>query len=377
MRTLLLSLIAAVALSSPAVVSAAAPKAPTCDGLTATVVGTRVDDTLTGTTGDDVIVGLGGDDVIVGDLGSDRICGGTGDDTLSGHAGTDYLFGEQGNDLLDGGVGGCCDPVANSGDDVLSGGTGNDELHAADFPTTGNTMHGDQGKDVLYAWSGGAAYGDQGKDELFQYAGTAALDGGNGADTLTNQDDPSADVVTLVGGRGSDTLVNEDTTGTTDMQGGLGSEPARPGRPSPTAKPEGTAPRTQPGRHHVDRLRPSQDRPARSRAATTSADARRPDSIAPCIYPAYDEGCSPAKWIRHSARPQVWKLLSISWGLGGPRRRLPTRRGATTSRRPCRSSHAWGPRPAGRSAVPGRHAPTGAWPPRARRARSGPGGRPG
>ena len=69
-------------------------------------------------------------------------------------------------------------------------------------------MHGDQGADVIYAWSGGAAYGDNGKDELYQYAGSATLDGGNGGDTLTNGNDPTADPVTLSGGRGSDTLVN-------------------------------------------------------------------------------------------------------------------------------------------------------------------------
>src|SRR5687768_12842414 len=85
MRSLVLSALTALALAAPVGVAAAAPKAPTCDGLTATIVGTNGDDTLTGTTGDDVIVGLGGDDVIVGDLGADRICGGTGDDTLSGH----------------------------------------------------------------------------------------------------------------------------------------------------------------------------------------------------------------------------------------------------------------------------------------------------
>ena len=222
MRSLVLSALTALALAAPVGVAAAAPKAPTCDGLTATIVGTKADDTLMGTTSSDVIVGLGGDDVIVGDLGADRICGGTGDDTLSGHGDSDRIFGDQGDDVLDGGVGGCCDLASNSGDDVLVGGSGNDVLNSSDFPTTGNTMHGNQGADVIYAWSGGAAYGDNGKDELYQFSGSATLDGGNGGDTLTNWSDPTADSVTMSGGRGSDTLVNEDATGTTAMDGDQG-----------------------------------------------------------------------------------------------------------------------------------------------------------
>jgi Ca2+-binding RTX toxin-like protein len=222
MRALLLPALTVVALAAPVGVSSAAPKAPTCDGLTATIVGTNADDSITGTPGDDVISGLGGDDTIVGGLGADRICGGTGNDTLSGHGDTDVIFGDQGDDWLDGGVGGCCDLASNTGDDVLSGGPGDDELNASDFPTTGNTMHGNQGADLINAWSGGEAYGDNGKDELFQYAGTAILDGGNGGDTITNGNEPSTDSVTMSGGRGSDTLVNEDTTGTTAMDGDKG-----------------------------------------------------------------------------------------------------------------------------------------------------------
>jgi Ca2+-binding RTX toxin-like protein len=222
MRSIVLSALTALALAVPVGFAAAAPKAPTCDGLTATIVGTNGGDILMGTTGEDVIVGLGGDDVIVGDLGADRICGGSGDDTLSGHGDSDRIFGDQGDDVLDGGVGGCCDLASNTGDDVLFGGSGNDELNASDFPATGNTMYGDQGADVIYAWSGGAAYGDNGKDELYQYSGSATLHGGNGGDTVTNWNDPTHDSVTMSGGRGSDTLVNEDSTGTTGMDGDQG-----------------------------------------------------------------------------------------------------------------------------------------------------------
>ena len=143
MRSLVVTALTAVALATPIGVAAAAPKAPTCDGLTATIVGTQADDTIAGTTGDDVIVGLGGDDVIVGDLGADRICGGTGDDTLSGHGDSDYLFGDQGDDLLDGGVGGCCD-VASTPATTSCRRHRQRRAQLPDFPTTGNTMHGDQ-----------------------------------------------------------------------------------------------------------------------------------------------------------------------------------------------------------------------------------------
>ena len=56
------------------------PPPPTCNGLTATIVGTPGPDTLIGTAGNDVIVGLGGDDLILGQGGNDVICGGDGDD---------------------------------------------------------------------------------------------------------------------------------------------------------------------------------------------------------------------------------------------------------------------------------------------------------
>ena len=73
---------------------------PTCDGLTATLVGTEAGDHLVGTAGDDVIVGLGGSDFITGLGGSDTICGGEGHDLVLGGAGNDVLIGGAGNDLL-------------------------------------------------------------------------------------------------------------------------------------------------------------------------------------------------------------------------------------------------------------------------------------
>jgi hypothetical protein len=55
---------------------------PTCNGLTATRVGTALNDVINGTSGRDVIVGLGGADTINGSGGDDWIDGGASPDGL-------------------------------------------------------------------------------------------------------------------------------------------------------------------------------------------------------------------------------------------------------------------------------------------------------
>jgi Ca2+-binding RTX toxin-like protein len=120
----------------------------TCNGLDATIIGTRRDDLLIGTSGADVIVGLGGDDVIYGLGGNDVLCGGggndvllggNGNDRLFGEAGRDTLFGEAGNDRLSGGED---DDYLNGGggDDVLRGGTERDVCDGGP-ESTGDTGH--------------------------------------------------------------------------------------------------------------------------------------------------------------------------------------------------------------------------------------------
>ena len=103
-------------------VESPAPQGPSCDGGTATLLGTPGDDELEGTAATDVIVGLGGDDEIEGNGGDDRICGGEGDDDLEGGGGNDRLFGEAGEDQLDGG----------SGIDHADGGLDDDECDRAE-----------------------------------------------------------------------------------------------------------------------------------------------------------------------------------------------------------------------------------------------------
>ncbi len=137
----------------------------TCNGLTATIIGTPGDDVINGTNGNDVIVGMGGNDTINGVNGDDVICGDAGNDTLNGSNGNDTLLGGSGNDTLDGA----------NGNDTLTGGAGNDSL------TGGN------GDDVL---DGGdnddTLVGNNGNDTLTGGSGADSFSGGNGADTNTD-----------------------------------------------------------------------------------------------------------------------------------------------------------------------------------------------
>ncbi len=87
-----------------------------CQGLTATITGSRLSDIIVGTAGPDVIVGFSGNDNIRGAGGADTICGGRGSDRILGEAGRDRLDGGAGRDRLNGG----------SGRDPCIGGPGRD-----------------------------------------------------------------------------------------------------------------------------------------------------------------------------------------------------------------------------------------------------------
>jgi len=96
---------ASLALVSLAPAAQAATPTATCDGRTATIVGTEGADTLTGTNGNDVIVGLGGNDTIRPGNGDDLVCAGDGDDDIDGGNGNDRVFAGSGKDILVGGNG--------------------------------------------------------------------------------------------------------------------------------------------------------------------------------------------------------------------------------------------------------------------------------
>ncbi len=118
----LLATMTAATVASPA--SAAKPK---CQGVTATIVGTRKADRIIGTSKRDVIVAKGGADKVFGRGGNDLICGGPGNDRLVGQGGIDKLIGGAGADKLYGGPG----PdrlFAGPGPDLAAGQLGNDVI---------------------------------------------------------------------------------------------------------------------------------------------------------------------------------------------------------------------------------------------------------
>jgi Ca2+-binding RTX toxin-like protein len=78
---------------------------PTCNGRTATIIGSPGGDVLAGTPAADVIVSGGGADRITGGGGNDTICAGAGNDVVTAGAGNDRLGGAAGRDFCAGGPG--------------------------------------------------------------------------------------------------------------------------------------------------------------------------------------------------------------------------------------------------------------------------------
>jgi CSLREA domain-containing protein len=113
--------------SPPALPPVSPAAAPTCQGRTATIVGTDGGETLRGTKNADVIASLGGNDKISALAGNDRVCAGGGNDKVSGGKGNDRLNGEGNKDRLAGG-GGNDRLKGGKGGDTLIGGAGKDKL---------------------------------------------------------------------------------------------------------------------------------------------------------------------------------------------------------------------------------------------------------
>ncbi len=175
------------------------PAVVTCNGRTATIVGTSGNDTLVGTVGADVIAGLGGNDIIRGLTGDDTICGGPGNDTIRGLGGADVIFGGGGSDYILGGYG--PDQINGGvGPDRINGQFGNDAIFGGD----GNdTLRGGPHQDQI---NGGAhadnILGQGGFDTLTGGSGNDTLLGGVGADTITG----GTGFDTCTGGEGRDTV---------------------------------------------------------------------------------------------------------------------------------------------------------------------------
>ncbi len=154
----------------------------TCDGLSATVVGTPGDDVLTGTSGADVIVGREGNDTIYGGGGDDIVCAGKGDDVIYGGAGFDIIFGAQGDDLLHATNGRAETQRSDQSGARMFGGAGNDTIHGSN---RWDRMQGGPGNDVLYGYEGRDwIRAGAGNDRVNGGASVDDLHGGNGADRI-------------------------------------------------------------------------------------------------------------------------------------------------------------------------------------------------
>jgi hypothetical protein len=153
------------------------PAEPTCQGRTATVVGTAGSDVLRGTPGRDVIAALGGNDKVFGYGGNDIICLGPGDDVAYGGPGDDLIRGEEGADRLVGN-GGADRLFGGPGTDTLLGGVGKDRLVGGG---QGDQAFGGPGPDTIL--------GEGGDDELHGQGGWDVLRGGPGIDNCHTGED--------------------------------------------------------------------------------------------------------------------------------------------------------------------------------------------
>lgn len=224
---------------------------------TGPILGDGTAEIITGTSVADNLQGLFGNDVINGGSGQDVIDGGDGNDTLSGESGVDTVNGGNGDDVIrftsghffdnvDGGLG--RDTLDASASDTaitvnlqtqtLGGfgsatqaanlevviGTAFDDTLTNSNGSSGNSLSGGDGNDLIFAGSGGAE----------------TLDGGNGTDTLdtttwngdyvvnltTGLTNFAGEVYTnfenLIAGGGYDTLTG--TSGNNIIQAGAGND---------------------------------------------------------------------------------------------------------------------------------------------------------
>jgi PKD repeat protein len=149
------------------------PSLPTtCEGETATIVGTPGNDiNIVGTSGRDVITALGGDDRVHALDGNDLVCGGGGNDVIDGGSGNNRLFGDEPDEE---GVAGGADRIeGGTANDFIDGGAGNDDL---DGSTGNDELHGSMGSDELLGLTG--------NDQLFGEDNDDVLDGGSDNDQL-------------------------------------------------------------------------------------------------------------------------------------------------------------------------------------------------
>jgi Ca2+-binding RTX toxin-like protein len=164
------------------------PPSITCEGQTATIVGTSGNDNnIRGTSGRDVIAALGGNDRVSALSGNDIVCGGAGADTVDGGAGADRLIGDESGSTSGGGIDRI---VGGTGNDYINGGARNDFL---DGSTGNDEVHGSSGNDEVLGSTGtDRLYGEEDDDRLDGGRSRDNGDGGTGFDgcarveTVTN-----------------------------------------------------------------------------------------------------------------------------------------------------------------------------------------------
>jgi VCBS repeat-containing protein len=219
-------------------------------------------DTLTSTNGSDVLHGGSGDDELFGYEGNDTLYGGSGDDDLRAGAGNDTLDGGADDDEMRGNNGNDTYYVDSTGDEVIeNSGAGEDTVYSTvsftlspnvenltlqtggttgtgndldndiftEESTTGYTLNGEGGNDLIYGDSGADTLnGGSGADTLNGNNGNDTLNGGNNNDTLYGQNgsdvlDGGAGGDTMSGGAGNDTYYVDSSSDTVIETSGNGS----------------------------------------------------------------------------------------------------------------------------------------------------------
>ncbi len=176
----------------------------------ATINGTTADDqfTFNGTGTSDSVTGFDGSDLIEVGTGPGQatyndctVVGGTGNDGIFGFGSDSLIYGNQGDDTI-------LFEQPTTGTTVY-GGQGND-LISSNFGFVNNEgtnflIYGNLGNDTvnLTGSGGSTVYGGQGSDSITGSGGTDYINGGVGTDTITGGAGSSS---TLIGGDGSDVI---------------------------------------------------------------------------------------------------------------------------------------------------------------------------
>ena len=180
------------------------PPPTTCEGETATIVGTPGNDNnIVGTSDRDVIAALGGNDRVRALDGNDLVCGGEGNDVIDGGPGNNRLFGDEPNE--EEGTAGADRIEGGTGSDFIDGGAGNDDI---DGSTGNDEVHGSMGSDRLVGFTGNdQLFGEDNDDVLDGGSDNDQLNGGAGNDVL----DGGGDIDNGDGGPNFDRCVRVET----------------------------------------------------------------------------------------------------------------------------------------------------------------------